>query len=153
MKKRKFLSIVSLLVFALLLSASGAFAAENVLKLGVLFPLTGPCATAGQRCVAAVETAAEVINNKHPELDVPLAKKEGILNGMKIQLVVADTQGKPDVAKSEAERLVNQEGVYAIIGSYNSSASKPACAVTMPFMLSVPAWMTTPTTARTIGNS
>jgi branched-chain amino acid transport system substrate-binding protein len=130
MQNRKVRTIVSLLVFTLVLSASCAMAAENVLKIGVLFPLTGPCATAGQRCVASVETAAEVINNKHPELNVPLAKQEGILKGTKIQLVVADTQGKPDVAKSEAERLMNQEGVYAIIGSYNSSASKPASAVT-----------------------
>ena len=62
MKNRKFLAVISLFVFALLLSASCALAAEKVLKIGVLFPLTGPCATAGQRCVAAVETAAEVIS-------------------------------------------------------------------------------------------
>ena len=32
----------------------------------------------------------------------------------------------PDVGKAEAERLLNQEGVWALIGSYNSSVSKPA---------------------------
>ncbi len=129
MSNRKLCIAVSLVTLVLVLAASCALAAEKVLKIGVLFPLTGPCATAGQRCVASVETAAEVINNKHPELNVPFAKQEGILKGTKIQLVVADTQGKPDVAKSEAERLFNQEGVYAIVGSYNSSASKPASAV------------------------
>jgi branched-chain amino acid transport system substrate-binding protein len=72
---------------------------------------------------------AEVINAKHPEIKVPLASQEGILGGYKIQLVHADHQSKPDVAKSEAERLFNQEGVFAIIGSYNSSATKPASAV------------------------
>ena len=41
-------------------------------------------------------------------------------------LVHADSQGKPDVGKAEAERLINQEGVWALIGSYNSSVSKPA---------------------------
>ncbi|MCG8565707.1 MAG: ABC transporter substrate-binding protein [Desulfobacterales bacterium] len=101
-------------------------AAEKVIKIGTLFPLTGPCALAGQRCQASVVTAVEVINNAHPDIQVPLAAQEGILDGYKIQLVHADHQGKPDVGKSEAERLFNQEGVYAIIGSYNSAVTKPA---------------------------
>ncbi len=108
---------------------SPSIAAEKVIKIGTLFPLTGPVATAGQRCQAAVQTAVEIINNKHPELKVPLADQEGILDGYKIVLVHADSQGKPDVGKSEAERLFNQEGVWAIIGSYNSAVSKPASLV------------------------
>lgn len=108
---------------------SPTLAEEKIIKIGTLFPLTGPVATAGQRCQAAVQTAVEIINNKHPELKVPLANQEGILNGHKIVLVHADSQGKPDVGKAEAERLFNQEGVWAIIGSYNSSVSKPASLV------------------------
>ena len=128
MKKRTF-GILAVACWVLGTLAGAAFAEDKVIKIGTLFPLTGPCAVAGQRCVAAVETAMEVINNKHPELKVPLAAQEGINGGYKIVLVKADTQGKPDVAKSEAERLYNQEGVYAIIGSYNSSSTKPASAV------------------------
>lgn len=104
-------------------------AQDKVIKIGTLFPLTGSCAVAGERCKAAVETMAEVINNAHPEINVPLAKDKGFFKDYKIVLVNADTQGKPEVAKSEAERLYNQEGVYAIIGCYNSSCSKPASAV------------------------
>lgn len=105
--------------------AVGVRAEEKILKIGTLFPLTGSCALAGQRCKAAVETAVEIINNKHPEINVPLASGEGVL-GYRIELVHADTQGKPDVGKSEAERLFDQENVYAIIGCYNSSVTKPA---------------------------
>jgi len=122
--------IVCLAVLALLLGfgpqAGSVLAAEKVIKIGTIFPLTGPVATAGQRCQAAVQTAVEIINNKHPEIKVPLAKQQGILKGYKIVLVHADSQGKPDVGKAEAERLLNQEGVWALIGSYNSSVSKPA---------------------------
>lgn len=118
-----------LVLIALVVLVSGAWGQEKVIKIGTLFPLTGPVATAGQRCQAAVETIVDIINGKHPELDLPLAKKTGLLNGYKIVLVSADHQGKPDVAKSEAERLYGQEGVFAVIGSYNSSASKPASAV------------------------
>ena len=119
-----------LLVLAALLvvgTLSGvAVAEEKVIKIGTLFPLTGSVALAGQRCRAAVETAAEVINNAHPELKVPLAEKAGLLDGYKIVLIHADHQGKPDVAKSEAERLFDQEKVLTIIGCYNSACTKPA---------------------------
>ena len=104
-------------------------AQEKVIKIGTIFPLTGPVALAGQRCKAAVETAVEIINNKHPNIKVPLANQAGILGGHKIVLVHADSQGKPDVGKAEAERLINQEGVWALIGAYNSSVSMPASLV------------------------
>jgi len=101
-------------------------AEEKIIKIGTLFPLTGSCALAGQRCKSAVETAIEVINNIHPECKVPLANQSGVLDGYKFVLVSADHQGKPDVGKTEAERLFNQEKVYAIIGCYNSAVTKPA---------------------------
>jgi branched-chain amino acid transport system substrate-binding protein len=104
-------------------------AQEKVIKIGTIFPLTGPVALAGQRCKAAVETAVEILNNKHPNIKVPLADKKGWLEGYKFVLVHTDSQGKPDVGKAEAERLINQEGVWAIIGAYNSSVSMPASMV------------------------
>ncbi|MRR35314.1 amino acid ABC transporter substrate-binding protein [bacterium] len=104
-------------------------AQEKVIKIGTIFPLTGPVALAGQRCKAAVETAVEILNNKHPNIKVPLADKKGWLAGYKFVLVNTDSQGKPDVGKAEAERLINQEGVWALIGAYNSSVSMPASMV------------------------
>ncbi len=128
---RRLLTILAIMCIALGLGfgAGSASAAEKVIKIGTLFPLTGPVATAGQRCQAAVQTAVEIINNKHPEMNIPLANQEGILGGHKIVIVHADSQGKPDIGKAEAERLFNQEGVWAIIGAYNSSVSKPASLV------------------------
>jgi len=125
--------IVFLAVLFLLLGfgsgINSVHGAEKIIKIGTLFPLTGPVASAGQRCQASVQTAVEIINNKYPDIKVPLANQEGILGGHKIVLVHADSQGKPDVGKAEAERLFNQEGVWAIIGAYNSSVSKPASLV------------------------
>ena len=122
--------LFSVLCLSLLFSLSGiAFAQEKIIKIGTLFPLTGPAAVSGQNCQAAVEAVVEVINNKYNIKGFPLADKQGVLGGYKFFVVGADHQGKPDVAKSEAERLYNQEKVFAIIGSYNSSASKPASAV------------------------
>lgn len=120
------LALIAVVLFAFV---GASFAAEKVIKVGALFPLTGPAAVSGQNCLAAVETAAEIVNGSYKFEDFPLAEKAGLLDGYKIVVVPADHQGKPDVAKSEAERLFNQEKVFAIVGSYNSSASKPASAV------------------------
>jgi len=126
-----FSGLVILAVFCLMLGpgAGPAAAQEKVIKIGTLFPLTGPVASAGQRCQAAVQTAVEVINSNDPKFRVPGIGKKGLLGGYKIKLVHADSQGKADVGKAEAERLINQEGVWAIIGSYNSAVSGPASLV------------------------
>lgn len=124
-KKSIFVLVLVVFLMAGLFSGMGV-AEEKIIKIGTVFPLTGPCALAGARCKAAVETAAEIINNIHSECKVPLANQSGILDGYKIVLVHTDHQGKPDVGKTETERLFNQEKVYAIIGSYNSSVTKPA---------------------------
>jgi branched-chain amino acid transport system substrate-binding protein len=44
------------------------------------------------------------------------------LNGAKLEMLSADTQGKPDVAQSETQRLLDG-GAVAIIGTYQSAAS------------------------------
>ena len=130
MQLRKRSTIAVLLVLALsLMVCSSAFAADKVIKIGALFPLTGPAAVSGQNCVNSVLAAADVINKANSDINAPLAAKEGLLDGYKIEIIKADHQGKPDVAKSEAERLYNQEKVFAVIGCYNSSATKPASAV------------------------
>jgi len=126
---RKIATIAAVCVIGALLFTGSAVAEEKVIKVGALFPLTGPSAVSGQNCLNSVLAAAELINNAHTDFNVPLASGAGLLDGYRIVIVKADHQGKPDVAKSEAERLYNQEGVFAIIGSYNSSATKPASAV------------------------
>ena len=129
MKQSKRTVFIAMLALAAILVSSAAFAAQEI-KVGALFPLTGPAAVSGQNCVNAVQAAVEVINKKNADINDPLAAQEGLVGGKYvIKVVPADHQGKPDVAKSEAERLYNQEKVFAIIGCYNSSATKPASAV------------------------
>jgi branched-chain amino acid transport system substrate-binding protein len=127
--KTKFFLMLGMTALILAMCGASFAADEKIIKIGTIFPLTGPAAVSGQNCMAAVETAVEIINGKFDWEGFPLAAKEGLLDGYKIVLVKTDHQGKPDIAKSEAERLYEQEGVFAIIGSYNSSSSKPASAV------------------------
>ena len=45
------------------------------------------------------------------------------LGGAKIRLVYADHQGDPQKGRAEAERLITQEKVSAIVGTYQSAVA------------------------------
>jgi branched-chain amino acid transport system substrate-binding protein len=116
---------------AALLCATPGKAAEAV-KIGILWPLTGNAAAAGQASKAAAEIAAEIVNNKHPELgNLPLAESEGLpnLGGAKLELIFVDHQGNPSLAQQLATRLITQDKVHALLGAYQSSCSFTATAV------------------------
>ena len=123
--------ILSLSTFLLLnLSFIGQSNANEV-KIGVLYPLTGPVAQVGIDAVAAVKTALDIINNSH-DLPIPLASDAGLagLNGAKITIVVGDHAGKPDIGIGETERMVQSEKVSAMFGAYYSSVTGAASQVT-----------------------
>lgn len=110
---------------------SGALAADNV-KIGVIMPLSGNSASAGQSAVAAMELAAQIVNEPHPELkNIPLAETAGLpnLGGAKLEVIVADHQGNPSEGQNQTLRLITQEHVAAMLGSYHSSVSFTATAV------------------------
>lgn len=119
-----------IIVAALILCvALTGVAVAKTIKIGAIYPLTGPIASTGLRCKYAVEVALKIINEAHPELKgIPLAETAGLpnLGGAKIKVVFADSQAKPDVGKAEAERLITQEKVIALVGAYQSAVSKPA---------------------------
>lgn len=96
-------------------------------KVGAILPLTGGAAATGVKLQAAMEVAQEIINGEHPEIAIPLAEKAGLpnLGGAKIEIVFSDHQGNPEMAKSEAERLID-DGVVGLAGCYQSSSTKPA---------------------------
>lgn len=108
-------------------TAPEAVAAPEAIKIGAILPLTGGAAATGVKLQAAMEVAQEIINGEYPGLNVPLAKEAGLPNmgNAKIELVFADHQGNPEMAKTEAERLI-EAGVAGLVGCYQSSSTKPA---------------------------
>jgi len=136
--------------FCLLIGAAAAAAlftmvpthAADSVKVGILWPLTGNAAAAGQASKAAAEVAADIVNNAHPELgDLPLAESAGLPNmgGAKLELVFVDHQGNPSLAQQLATRLITQDKVNVLMGAYQSSCSFTATAVAerygIPFMV------------------
>jgi len=107
---------------ALVPLAARAQASEVV--IGLIYPLSGASAQIGVDAQKAFETAAEIINKKF-DFDLPLARSEGLpgLGGAKIRLVFADHQADPQKGRAEAERLITQEKVCAVIGTYQSAVA------------------------------
>jgi branched-chain amino acid transport system substrate-binding protein len=131
-------AIVAAAVFGVSLPANAA----NAVKIGIIWPLTGNAAAAGQASKAAAEVAADIVNNAHPELgDLPLAKDAGLpnLGGAKLDLIFVDHQGNPSLAQQLATRLITQDKVDVLMGAYQSSCSFTATAVAerygIPFMV------------------
>lgn len=97
------------------------------IPVGVIYPLSGASAQVGIDAKAALETAAEIVNQAS-DLDLPGARSAGIagLNGAKIRLIFADHQADPQKGRAEAERLITQDKVCAVIGAFHSSVSSTA---------------------------
>jgi branched-chain amino acid transport system substrate-binding protein len=106
--------------------------AQQEVKIGVIYPFTGPGAAVGAELRNALELAADVINNGAPGIaDLPFSAGKGLpnLKGAKIKLIFADHQANPQIGASEAERLITQEKVVAIVGAYNSAVTATASQV------------------------
>jgi branched-chain amino acid transport system substrate-binding protein len=106
--------------------------AQQEVKIGVIYPLTGPGAAVGAELRNALELAADVINSGAPGItDLPFSAGKGLpgLKGAKIKLIFADHQANPQIGATEAERLITQEKVVAIVGAYNSAVTATASQV------------------------
>src|SRR5262249_47479025 len=123
--------VLSVALYVTALAVSPAWAAETV-KIGVVYPLTGNAASAGQSAKDAINLGVEIVNTAHPDLKaLPLGATAGLpnLGGAKIELDEADHQGNPQVGQQQTLRLITQDHVVAMLGSYHSSVSLVATAV------------------------
>jgi len=97
------------------LAVTAGVRAQQEIRIGVIYPLTGSLASSGAEMRDALEFAADIVNTGR--------------KGAKIKLVFADHQGNPQVGASEAERLITQEHVVALMGAYNSNVTQTASQV------------------------
>jgi branched-chain amino acid transport system substrate-binding protein len=123
---------VAAVISAVGLSVSLSAHAQQEIKIGVIYPLTGPAAAVAGELRSALELAADIINNGAPGVpDLPFSAGKGLpnLKGAKIKLVFADHQANPQTGATEAERLIAQEKVVALVGAYNSAVTATASQV------------------------
>lgn len=86
---------------------------NGVIKIGVIEPFSGPNAQAGEETFKGNELSVEEIN------------KNGGLLGKQVKIIKADATNAQE-AISETERLITQEKVDLITGTYASSVAYPA---------------------------
>lgn len=108
-------------------------AQAKTFKIGVVHPVTGPLAEPGQACRVGAQMAMDAIN---------AAGGIKSLGGMKLELVLGDTQTKPDLGRIEAERVVNQ-GAQMLMGSFDSGSTAAMVPVAqqrrIPFLVDIAA--------------
>lgn len=90
------------------LFASNVHAAKQEVKVGAVFPMTGPQATFGQESVNGMKMALETIN------------KAGV-NGKVIKVIFEDDKGEPVEAANAVRKLIHVDKVSAVLGSVASS--------------------------------
>ncbi len=97
------------------LAAAGV--AQEPIKIGGLFPLTGGLAQYGPPITNGAKLAVDQIN-----------AAGGVL-GRPLELVVRDTATAPDVGADAAAKLIEIDGVVAIIGALSSGVTKTVATI------------------------
>lgn len=96
--------------------APAAEEGENVIRIGMTAPLTGPASEAGVALRQGAELAVEEIN-ADGGVDVGGTQ-------YKIELFVEDEQSKPEAGVSAAEKLITKDKVHYLIGdAFHSSVT------------------------------
>lgn len=95
---------------ALLLIGTGYGYAASV-KIGLNYPQTGPYSVQGKAQLDAAQLAVQEIN------------EQGGILGRKVELVMRDTESKPDVSTKNVLELIDQENCEMIFGGSSSAVA------------------------------
>ena len=122
--------LLSMVLIIGIVIPTGAFA-EKVIKIGVIYPLTGGAAAAGRELRAGVELAVEIANNAMADINMTMAKAAGItsMGGAKIEIIFKDHEGNPTLGADLAKKLILDDKVDGLLGCYHSSVTKTVSAV------------------------
>jgi branched-chain amino acid transport system substrate-binding protein len=105
------ISIRRALVGAAVLFAAMASHAQEAIKIGAIYSLSGPGAFLG------------VPEERGAQMKVDEINKAGGIGGRKVELVVYDTEGNTGKAAQLARRLIDSDHVVAILGPSSSGES------------------------------
>jgi branched-chain amino acid transport system substrate-binding protein len=112
----KHLSVIMIGAFLFSMLSIGAYAAEPI-KLSIPLPLTGGEAKFGDIQKRSYEIAEQEINAK------------GGVKGRKLELSFEDSEGKPEIARSIVEKIIDVKKQPLVVGEYTSSCAKAVAAV------------------------
>lgn len=126
--KKFILLIFSLIQFlALCAFVPQAFADAGSIQFGVVTPLTGKNADVGQDILNGIKLAVNRINHGYEiptQHGKPIKVGPGLL-GKKVKLVVEDDESRPESGMTGVRKLINDNHVPVILGTYSSGVSLP----------------------------
>jgi branched-chain amino acid transport system substrate-binding protein len=103
------------------------------IKIGAVHPVTGGLAEIGQACRLGAQMAAEAVN---------AAGGIKAMGGARLEILPGDSQSNPDVARTEAERLINA-GAVMLTGAFHSQHTAAMVPVAqqkrVPFLIDISA--------------
>jgi branched-chain amino acid transport system substrate-binding protein len=125
--RTRLVSLVLAITLVPALLAAPAIAQPKEVVIGLIYPLSGPTASAGIDEKHVYELFADMVNGKEPMIPGAFYQQlrglPGIPGGARLRLIFVDHQGKPDIGQAEAERLITQEKVHALVGAWQSGVT------------------------------
>ena len=116
--------IVFTVIFCLGLSST---LAQDTIKIGIVLPMTGDQAKFGEIEKLSFDLALEEIN------------AAGRVKGKKLEFLIEDDTGRPEVGRSVVEKLITKDKVVMVGGGYSSSVTYAVAGVCqqnqMPFLV------------------
>lgn len=102
----------------------------QVVKIGVVYPLSGPLASTGKTLRDGATLAADILNGEYgPDLQAAVSSQTAISKAERIELIFGDSAGLPANGSSETNRLIDEENVSALMGCYQSSVTDASAKV------------------------
>jgi branched-chain amino acid transport system substrate-binding protein len=122
----KILSLLAATALLMCLSTP-SLSADETIKVGMILPLTGDQAKFGEIEQQSFDMALEEIN------------AAGGINGKKLEFLIEDDTGRPEVGRSVAEKLITMDKVVMLGGGYSSSVTAGVAGVAqqnrIPFLI------------------
>jgi branched-chain amino acid transport system substrate-binding protein len=123
----KYILMVSVAISVLAFMSPAMVSAADTVQVGIVLPLTGSQAAFGEIEQRSFELALEEIN------------AAGGIKGKKLEFLMEDDTGRPEVGRSVAEKLITKDKVVMLGGGYSSSVTAGLAGVAqqnrIPFLI------------------
>ena len=119
--KRKSLLVFAVFTILSVASMTWAEVEKPPVVIGAVLPLTGELAKFGEMQKNSYMLALDEIN------------KTGGINGRKVELLIEDDTGRPEVGRSAVEKLISKDKILVLTGGYSSSVTYAIAGVAQNF--------------------
>ena len=126
-KSWKYILLVSVAILTVAFTLPATVSAADTIQVGIVLPLTGSQAKFGEIEKQSFDLALEEIN------------AAGGIKGKKLEFLMEDDTGRPEVGRSVAEKLITKDKVVMLGGGYSSSVTAGLAGVAqqnrIPFLI------------------